>query len=188
MPVRREAVSLEKVKAKALDAAVRDPIELPKDMLEVPVPENLTGPAVLNETLLVKAVNESELLITVTDASLRRQQCDNIVRDLAVRLYEKGTGRKVVADEVKVETVGVLVYSICQHCRSEIHGLPHRCSHCGRAFCSNHATPSEHQCAIAATVPAGTIGQATSAHTSNAKPQSATKPQTQIKVERVPCG
>lgn len=188
LPVRREATSLEKIEAKTLDPTVTEPIELPKDMLEVPVPESLTAPEVLNETLLVKAVNESELLVTVTDASLQGAQCDEIVRNLAVKIYEKGTGRKVVADEVEVERVGVLVYSICQHCRSGIHGLPHRCSHCGRTFCRVHATPSEHQCAVPATVPTGTMGVVNATHgKSEAKP-SVSKPQPKIKVERVPCG
>jgi hypothetical protein len=188
LPVRREATSLEKIEAKALDPTVTEPTRLPKDMLEVPVPEDLTAPTALNETLLVKALNESELLVTVTDASLQGRQCDLIVRDLAVKIYEKGTGRKVAADEVEVERVGVLAYSICQHCHSSIHGLPHRCSHCGRAFCRLHATPSEHQCTVATTVPTRTIGHATPPHSKSEAKQSVSKPQPKIKVERVPCG
>ena len=66
-------------------------------MIEVPVPESLTGPAVRDETLLLKAINESELLVTVTDASLQTAQCDRIVLDLATKLYEKGTGRQVAS-------------------------------------------------------------------------------------------
>jgi hypothetical protein len=187
VPLRQQASPLEKIEARAIDPTITDPIILPAGMIEVPVPANLTGPAVQNETLLLTAMNENELLVTVTDASLQTIQCDQIVRDLAVRLYEKGTGRKVASEEVEIEKVGVLTLSICQYCRSSIHGLPHRCSHCGRTFCLSHVTPSKHQCAVAASVP-NTIEQTITAPNKCEAKRATIRTQPKIRVGKVPCG
>jgi len=187
LPSRLQATSLEKIEAKAIDPTIRGSITLPEGMIEVPVPEDLTGPAVQNETLLLTAINENELLVTVTDASLQTIQCDRIVRDIAIKLYEKGTGRKVAPEEVEVQKVGILTFSICQHCRNSIHGLPHRCSHCGRTFCRSHATPSEHQCAIAPTITEAGMGQAMTRR-SRSEAKLGAKSQPKVRVGKVPCG
>lgn len=187
IPPQQQATTPGKIEARAINPATES-IELPEDMIEVPVPESLTGPAVRDETLLLKAINESELLVTVTDASLQTAQCDRIVLDLATKLYEKGTGRQVAPEEIEIEKAGVLVYSICQYCRSGIHGLPHRCPYCGRTFCRCHVTPSEHQCTVAAIVPNTRMRQTITTREKCEAKHVTIKSQPKISVGKVPCG
>ena len=188
IPARHQAIPLEKIEARAVNPTITDPIKLPEGMVEVPVPENLTGPEVQNETLQLKAISENELLVTVTDASLQTAQCDQIVLDLATRLYEKGTGRKVTPKDIEIEKIGSLACSICQYCRSSIHGLPHRCSHCGRTFCRSHVTPSEHQCGVAASTLNTRTEPATTTRSKEESKHATVKSQPKIRVGKVPCG
>ena len=179
----RNATTTEKIEAIRLDNS--EPLSLPANMTEVTVPDNLKMP-VQNETLLLKAVNESELLVTVTDASLQATQCDQIVLDMAKRLYVKGTGEEASDEEIEIERVGVLARTICQYCRSTVGGLPYRCPHCGRTYCRSHVAPVSHQCSV--TISEHT-GQTKTSLTHETEIQSQVRPhQPRITIGRVPCG
>ena len=183
---RQQAASTDRIAVRALDPAITEPITLPEGMMEVPIRNELTGPSIHGGTLLLTAINENELMITVADPSIQPTQCDRIALDLATKIYEKRTGQTVNSDEIEVERVGILAYSICQYCRSELHGLPYRCHRCGRTFCRDHISPAEHQCPLAA-------AQVKGQHQATPQTKEKTKPEPKvhrpkITIGRVPCG
>ena len=180
----RDAIATERIKAVSLDNS--QTFSLPENMTEVAIPDNLNMP-VQNETLLLKAVNESELLVTVADASLQATQCDQIVLNLAKRLYVKGTGEEASDEEIEIERVGILAHAICQYCRSVVGGLPYRCPHCGRTYCRPHVAPASHQCSVTASQ--HTVQAAKTSSTPKTMTQSqARSHQPRITIGKVPCG
>ena len=186
LPSNRQATPIERIQARPLDSAETDTMSLPEGMVEVPVPDNLINAAVQGETLLLKAVSEDELLITVIDASLQTTQCDQIVLDLAKKLYERGTGKESSDEDIEIERVGVLAHAICQYCRSATGGLPYSCPHCGRAFCRSHVAPASHQCSV--TISEHT-GQPKTSPMHETETQSQARPHPpRITIGRVPCG
>jgi len=186
LPNRQQATPTETIQMKALDPAMTEPITLPEGMMEVPVPDALTGPSIHGGTVLLTAINENELMVTVADPGIEPVQCDKIALDLARKIYQKHTGQIVNADEIEVERVGILAYSICQYCRTELHGLPYRCHRCGRTFCRNHISPAEHECSVAAAQVKGGH-QVTPQTRETAKPEPKVR-RPKITVGRVPCG
>jgi hypothetical protein len=186
LPSNGQALPIERIQARPLAAAEMDTMNLPEGMVEVPVLDNLINAAVQEETLFLKAVSEDELLIAVTDASLQATQCDQIVLNLAKKLYMKGTGEEVSDEEIEIERVGILAYTLCQYCRSAVAGLPYRCPHCSRIYCRSHVAPVSHHCGVTASQH---TTQANSSPTHKTVTQPEAKPhQPRISIGKVPCG
>jgi len=100
-----------------------------------------------NEKMFV-SVQKDGLGVMITDASLPKGKCEEIVTKFAQKVYNRATGKNIPKESILIRPIGHFENTICEFCLETIDGYPYRCGVCGRCFCYDHRTPESHECLV----------------------------------------
>jgi hypothetical protein len=160
-------------------------VDLPIFEAKLP-PEFTKDSGISNEIIRAVPINDREVQIIITDASLQPKKCEEIAVDFAQRLYEKATGERIDRSMILVKGIATLSGKICEHCLREIDGPPYVCKVCGRTFCYDHRRPETHGCGVKPRVVEEEPRISPVTHPSSAAEESGNTPR--VVVRRLPCG
>jgi len=118
-------------------------------IFEAEVPDELTRDlGVSNEVLRIQPISDRIVQVSITDASLPPERCEEIAIRFAQQIYRKVTGKTVGREQILLSKIACLEGNICECCLKPIEGLPYGCRNCGRTFCYEHRRPETHGCQL----------------------------------------
>jgi len=168
------------------DAAIGQPaatFDLPREIYEMNIRDELTEPYGVSCEKVLISVDENQMDILLTDASVPSESCGEIVADVVSNIFEKAIGKKLDRSQIAIKHYAHLSSSLCEHCLESIDAQPYRCRLCGRCFCYLHRSPETHGCAVEQKV----VNKTAIITLSNSSRTTArSKPQ--VILRRIPCG
>jgi hypothetical protein len=159
--------------------------QVPTALFEVKLPNELTEDVGVKDEKALVSIGENSIRVTITDASLSSQRCDEVAVKVAQRIYQQVTGKPIPRSSILLKPTHQLLKNICEHCMQTLDTFPYRCNVCGRCFCYEHKNPETHGCFVGQKVSVPEKARIETAHGPRSA-ESSRRPR--VIVQRVPCG
>lgn len=182
-PERREAVAGLQWTAVRVDTF--GDVQVPTTLFEVKLPNEFTEDVGVKDEKALVSIGEHSIRVTITDASLPSNRCDEVAVKVAQRIYQQATGEPISRSRVFLNPTHVLLKNICEHCMQTLDTFPYRCNVCGRCFCYDHKNPEAHGCHVNQKISISEKARTEKTHRSRSV-EAHRKPR--VMVQRVPCG